>query len=115
MLAGDFIDAALDRLSETEIVPAEGQNLRAQDDLEHPVREPNLNLRHAAGRGGANNAETVDQPKAVGDFLAVGLDVGRDPGTAQALKSLDHAAVAVAAGLTVGPDEQIVRLQLHRL
>src|SRR5664280_3805558 len=115
VLARQLIDTPVDGLSQPEVVAAQRKHLRALNNPVNPVGQPYFELTHAPRPCFPYYPPTLDQAKAFGHYLSIGLDVGRDARSAQAFQRLLQAAVAVPARLSIGPDQEFMGIQVECL
>ena len=90
------------------------QNLAAQDGVEDPIRQADLNLRHALGFGIPDHLPAVDQAETLLDGLLIRPYVGFNAGAAQAVERGLQLFVAAAVGVAVRRHQQIVGFQVQR-
>ena len=102
MLAGELVNAALERLAQPEIIPAQRQDLLALDGVEHPLGEFDFDPEQAAiDTLLAANSRSVDQAERIRLLLIAGANIGLDPGTSEAIDRLAQGVVVLAGGAAV--------------
>ena len=113
MLAGQLVDTPLERFAQAEVVAAQGQHRFRQHRAEQPVRQRHRHRDHPPAARPAHDLPAVDQAEAAGGLDAAGGEVGGDAGAGQPLEGIAQPGIPVAAGVAVGGDQQVVRLELQ--
>ena len=111
VLAGQLIQAPVERLAQAEIIPADGQDLCGLDSPEEPITESDLQIAQSICMDapfpvilvGAYESEAFD------GFFIPGFDRGLDHRSRKALKLRFQTLVAVVIGLPVRLYQEIVR------
>src|SRR5690625_1405468 len=81
MLAGQLVDAPIQRLAQSEVIAAQGQHLLALDTPKQPIGQGDFNGYHAIFAVTFDDACRVHQSKETAFTLPVSLDVGFNPRT----------------------------------
>ena len=111
MLAGQFIDAALDRLAQAEIIAVKGQHLFVANGIEDPVRELDLAPQQAPVHAMlAPDRRGIDQAEAVDLLFVAADDIGPDPCAFQPVQRIHQRHVFPPAGAAIGKDQQLMRV-----
>ena len=108
MLAGDFVESAVEGTAQTEVILVQGQDLIGLDCIPEPfgdghlaVHEPAMEVVFPAERCGVEDAEDI------GLLDPAGADVGADCAAAEAEDGALQACIVATAKGAVGEAEQV--------
>src|SRR5690554_6727633 len=114
MLTGDLVEPPGKRLSKPDIIRVDSQHLKGLHSVVEPARQRYLDGNHALVGGGLlDDAPLVDDAEALTYAFAACANVGCDGRAAQPLEGFVQPLIAVAAGLPVGRDEEVIHREPH--
>ena len=94
MLAGQLVQAALDGLSQPEIIPVNGQHLKGLHGIVQPFRQGDFDSNHTiVNRAALDDLPTVDDPKTAPDTYPASGDVSFYSGAFQPFKGCYKALI----------------------
>ena len=108
MLAGNFVQAAVEGPAQAEVVGVQGENLVGLDGAPEPFRERDLAVHEATlGVVLALQGGGVEQAEEIGMDVVAGGDVGLDCAAAEAPYCAVEGVVVAAAEVAVGEAEDV--------